>query len=318
MMAHEISPFASWKRYAIIFPLSNQPERTRTRHVSSMRLGLHVSIAGRLSLAAERAEALGCNAMQIFSRSPRGWAAPEMDAAEIARFRGLREKSDIRPLAIHASYLINLASADPALSRRSRDGLIDELSRGEKLGADYLVVHVGSVKGGTVEGGIRRVTKLLRQVLKSAPPAPMLLLENMAGERGDVGARLEDLAGILDGLDGNGRVGVCLDTCHLFAAGYDIRTKAGVDSVSKEIQSTIGAERIKLIHMNDSKKGLGCGVDRHQHIGGGGIGLAGFRAFVNHSLFRGIPVILETPKDSPEADTRNLGIVRKLRTKEKK
>jgi deoxyribonuclease-4 len=281
-----------------------------------MRLGVHVSIAGGVSLAAERAEALGCTAMQIFSRSPRGWAAPELDAGEIARFKALREKAGIRPLAIHASYLINLATADPGLIRRSREGLGAELRRGAAVGADYLVVHVGSVKEGRVEDGIRRVVASLRRVLKSAPPAPMLLLENMAGERGDVGSRLEDLAAILVGLGADGRVGVCVDTCHLFAAGYDLRTKAGVESVSKQIRGTIGAERIRLIHMNDSKKGLACGVDRHQHIGDGGIGLAGFRAFVNHPMFRNVPAILETPKDSPQADPRNLGIIRKLRTKE--
>ena len=277
-----------------------------------MRLGVHVSIAGRLSLAAERAEAVGCTAMQIFSRSPRGWATPDLDPKEILRFRELREKADIRPLAVHASYLINLASAEPSLRQRSCHALIEELKRSEVLGADFLVVHVGSTQQASMAIGVDRVIRSLRQVLRSGPYSTMLLLENMAGERGDVGGRLEELSDILEGLNGHNPVGICLDTCHLFAAGYDIRNRAGVRSVSQIIEKRLGAERVQLIHANDSKKGLGCRVDRHQHIGQGEIGLEGFRAFVNHPLFRNLPHILETPKDTPEADLRNLKTLRGL------
>ena len=277
-----------------------------------MRLGVHVSIAGKLSKAVERAEALGCTAMQIFSRSPRGWAVPDMDPEEIKRFRELREKADIRPLAIHASYLINLASSDPTLHQRSADALIEELSRAGRLGADYLVVHVGSTKG-AVQSGIDQVVKALERVLESAPRSTVMLLENTAGEQGDVGSRLEELGEILSRLNGENELGICLDTCHLFAAGYDIRKKTGVKALARTVEGNIGVERVRLIHVNDSKKGLGCRVDRHQHIGQGGIGLEGFRAWVNHPAFRNIPMVLETPKDSPTADPQNLKMIRSLR-----
>jgi deoxyribonuclease IV len=276
------------------------------------RLGVHVSIAGRLSQAVERADELGCSAMQIFSRSPRGWAVPDMDPDEVKRFCDLRKQADIWPLAVHASYLINLAASDADLSKRSSLALIDELKRAESLGADYLVVHVGSAKGSPLDLGIRRVIRSLKRVLRSGSWSTQLLLENTAGEQGDIGSRLEELGEILDGLNGHGSVGICLDTCHLFAAGYDIRNKTGVDHVVRKIPETIGVKRIKLIHANDSKKGLGCRVDRHQHIGMGGIGLKGFKAFVNHPLFRNLPYILETPKDSIEADLRNLEMIRQL------
>ncbi len=277
-----------------------------------MCLGVHVSIAGRLSQAVERAEAMGCTAMQIFSRSPRGWAVPDMDPEEIKRFRELREKADIRPLAVHASYLINLASSDPTLHQRSADALIEELSRADRLGADYLVVHVGSTKG-PVRSGIDQIVKALERVLESAPRSTVLLLENTAGEQGDVGSRLEELGEILSRLNGENELGICLDTCHLFAAGYDIRKKAGVKALAGTVEGSIGVERVRLIHVNDSKKGLGCRVDRHQHIGQGGIGLSGFRAWVNHPAFRDIPMVLETPKDSPTADPQNLKMIRSLR-----
>ena len=252
--------------------------------------------------------------MQIFSRSPRGWAAPDLDKNEVRRFEALRKKADIWPLAVHASYLINLATQDLVLSRRSSDAVIAELRRANTLGADYLVVHVGSTKGESIRAGIDQVIRSLKRVLKThVSSKTTILLENTAGEHGDVGSRIEELGMILDALNGEGSVGVCLDTCHLFAAGYDIRTKAGVDRVARSIHKLIGADRIKLIHANDSKKGLGCRVDRHQHIGKGGIGLAGFRAWVNHPLFRNIPMILETPKENLESDPNNLETLRNLR-----
>jgi deoxyribonuclease-4 len=284
-----------------------------TRPTTPTRLGVHVSIAGKISEAVDRAHELGCNAMQIFSRSPRMWAAKALDPAEVSRFRELREKFDIRPAVVHASYLINLATPEGELKRRSAEALIDELDRADRLGVEYLVVHVGSCKdGGTVEG-VERVREALATVLSSGRWATQLLLEDTAGERGDVGARLEEVGMILQGLPGGERMGVCLDTCHLFAAGYDIATPDGVDQVAGRVKETIGLDRIKVVHGNDSKKGLNCRVDRHQHIGLGGIGLEGFRAWVNHPAFREIPMVLETPKDTPEADPQNLKTVRGLR-----
>jgi deoxyribonuclease-4 len=270
---------------------------TRTQTV--MRLGVHVSIAGKLSQAVERAQKLGCNTMQIFSRSPRGWDAKPFDTAELKRFRVLRKKAEITPLAVHGSYLINLASSVPALYDRSVKAFIEELERCDQLGAEYLVAHVGSCAGATEEDGLRRVAKALKTVLKRARFKTMILLENTARERGDIGYRIEQIGQLLDQIDRHSQVGVCFDTCHLFAAGYDISRTDGVNRVADELEKHIGMDRLRFIHANDSKKGLGCRVDRHQHIGQGGIGLEGFRAFVNHPAFRDVPMVLETPKDTP-------------------
>lgn len=278
----------------------------------AMRLGVHVSIAGRLSQAVERAEALGCTAMQIFSRSPRGWFAKALEADEVEKFQAARGEAGISPVAVHASYLINLASSQPALFDRSVAALKEELDRADRLGAEYVVVHVGSCGGEPAGTGIKRIVKALQQVLNGKRRFTQLLLENTAGEQGDVGSRIEELDTILHRLNGQDKLGLCLDTCHLFAAGYDIREEAGVTALAKMIERNIGVERVRLVHLNDSKKGLGCRVDRHQHIGQGGIGLEGFRAWVNHPAFRQIPMILETPKDTPEADPRNLRIIRRL------
>jgi deoxyribonuclease-4 len=283
-----------------------------TRPTTPLRLGVHVSIAGKLSESVERAHELGCNVMQIFSRSPRMWSAKALDPDEISRFRELREKFDIRPAVIHASYLINLATPEGELKRRSVEALADELDRADRLGVEYLVVHVGSCKDGGTAEGTERVREALAAVLSSGRWSTQLLLEDTAGERGDVGARLEEIGTILEGLPGGERVGVCLDTCHLFAAGYDITAPAGVERLAGLVKETIGLDRIKVVHGNDSKKGLNCRVDRHQHIGLGGIGLEGFRAWLNHPAFRAVPMILETPKDTPEADPRNLKIIRRL------
>ena len=283
-----------------------------TRRKRSAPLGVHVSIAGKISGAVERAHELGCDAMQIFSRNPRVWAAKALDPDETARFRELRERFGVSTLVVHASYLINLATAEGALKRRSVEALADELDRADRLGADYLVVHVGSCSDGGSAEGVERVREALAQVLASGRWSTQLLLEDTAGERGDVGANLEEIGSILNGLPGGERIGVCLDTCHLFAAGYDISKPDGVERVARLVKETIGLDRVKVIHGNDSKKGLNCRVDRHQHIGQGGIGLKGFRAWLNHPVFRDVPMILETPKDSPEADPGNLKIVRGL------
>jgi len=277
-----------------------------------MRIGVHVSIAGKLSQAVERAQALGCDTMQIFSRSPRGWEAKPFDPGELARFRELRKKAEIIPLAVHGSYLINLASADPALHHRSVKAFIEELGRCDQLGAEYLVAHVGSCSGSAEEEGMRRVIKALKTILKRARFKTMILLENTARERGEIGYSIEQMKQLLDQLDRHPQIGVCLDTCHLFAAGYDISKADGVNHAAKELEKYVGPERLRFIHANDSKKGLDCRVDRHQHIGRGGIGLEGFRAFVNHPVFRDVPMVLETPKETPEDDPRNLKIMRGL------
>jgi deoxyribonuclease-4 len=278
---------------------------------SSLCLGVHVSIAGKLSNAVDRARVLRCGTMQIFSRSPRGWKVLPLDPVQVERFRQGREEAKISPLAIHASYLINLAATDDALFERSLLALEAELQRGDQLGADYLVVHTGSNAQEGLRFGINRVVEALKR-LKTVSPEIQLLLENTAGERGDIGSRMDELAEILSRLGHNPSVGLCLDTCHAFAAGYDISHRKGVEDWVKEIESAVGLNRIKLLHVNDSKKGLGCRVDRHEHIGQGKIGLQGFGAIVRHLRLREIPMILETPKEREGDDRRNMNVLLKL------
>lgn len=278
---------------------------------SSLCLGVHVSIAGQLSQAVDRASQLRCDTMQIFSRSPRGWKAGPMDPAEIDRFRQGREKAKITPLTIHASYLINLATTDDTLFEKSISALEEELERGDQLGADYLVVHVGSNAQEGLRFGITRVVEALKRV-KTLSVQTRLLLENTAGERGDIGSKMDELGEILSHLGRDPNIGLCLDTCHTFAAGYDISHQKGVDAWVKETEATVGLNRVKLLHVNDSKKGLGCRVDRHEHIGKGKIGMEGFRAIVRHPKLGKIPMILETPKEQPGDDRRNLDMLIRL------
>ena len=267
----------------------------RKRPLSTICLGVHVSIAGKLSHAVDRAKSLHCCTMQIFSRNPRGWDTGPLDPQEVGRFRKGREEARISPLVIHASYLINLAATENALFERSIRALEEELARGDELGADYLVVHVGSNSQQGPRFGIARVVEALR-CFEAGTARTQLLLENTAGERGDIGCRMDELGEILTRLGNLPWLGFCLDTCHAFAAGYDISYRAGVKAWVKEIQETVGLDRIKLLHLNDSKKGLNCHVDRHEHIGKGKIGLEGFRAIIRHPELQNIPMILETPK----------------------
>jgi deoxyribonuclease IV len=280
-----------------------------------IRVGVHVSIAGGLAHAVHRANGLGCETMQIFSKSPRGWAARPLDPADAELASTLRQTWNLRPFAVHACYLINLASPDPVLYERSIAALEEELVRCSLMHADCLVVHVGCTREGQ-QDGTQRVSTAIRRVLDRchALGGPLLLLENTAGERGEVGSRFEELAEILRRVD-HPRAAVCLDTCHTLAAGYDIRTPAAVEQLLRGIRSTIGLESIKLIHANDSKKGLGSRVDRHEHIGKGEIGRAGFQALLSRPELRAIPLVLETPKQSLTDDTddlRNLKTIRML------
>ncbi|MDH4162561.1 MAG: deoxyribonuclease IV [Nitrospirota bacterium] len=280
-----------------------------------MRLGFHVSISGGFSLAVQRAHELGCNCMQIFSRNPRGWTVKPIDPADAAEFKKLREQWDIGPVFVHTNYLINLASPKPDLFERSIEQFVIDLERTEKLGAEYLVTHLGSASGREPEWMIERVTVALNMAMKLHKPSAVILLENTAGEKGDVGYELQQVQDVIAGLAHSENIGICYDTCHGFAAGYDIRTPAGVEALAKEISTTVGADRLKGIHLNDCLKEFASRVDRHWHIGEGKIGEDGFRAFLAHPLFRHVPKIMETPKETDEDDPRNLKKVRSLQKK---
>src|SRR5580704_1067166 len=251
----------------------------------SARIGIHTSIAGSYLNALEAARKLGCNALQIFSASPRMWQGgpariPEVDASA---FRSRRAELGLGPLVIHANYLINLAAAQPMLRTRSIQAFHDELVRSIALGADFLVVHPGSRGEATPEQSVANVIESVKQGSKRAPLGNLrILIENTAGMGAAVGSRLEELAEILAGLK-NVPVAACLDTAHLFAAGYDIKTETGLTSTIDLIDSTIGLHRVPVFHVNDSKIPLGGRVDRHENIGEGKIGAESFRRILTHS-----------------------------------
>jgi len=287
------------------------------------RLGAHVSIAGGLPRAVDRAEASGCEALQIFTKSAGQWRAREIPPAEIALFKRRLRQTRIRPVVAHNSYLINVASADSVLRRRSIDALREELDRAEALGLDGLVMHPGSYTSGTEAGGLKLIADGLTDVLAScAKGRTRLLLEHTAGQGTNLGHRFEHLAEIIDLLGGSPRVGVCLDTCHLLTAGYDICSEEGYRETFEQFGKLVGFSRLKVFHLNDSKKPCGSRVDRHEHIGKGCLGLAPFRRILNDPRFRNLPMLLETPKvDTPQSrrasdidpfDRKNLATLRRL------
>lgn len=277
-----------------------------------MRFGFHVSISGGFSLAVQRAHELGCSTMQIFSRNPRGWTVKPLDKDDIAEFKRLRGQYDIGPVFVHTNYLINLASSKTDLYERSIEQFVIDLERTEHLGAEYLVTHLGSASGQEPEWMIDRVAGALNMAMRLHAPQAMILLENTAGEKGDVGYTFEQVNEVISRLSSKEKIGICYDTCHGFAAGYDVRTKQDVDSVAKKIEETVGLEKLKGMHLNDCLRDFGSHVDRHWHIGEGKIGDEGFRALVNHKAFRDIPKIMETPKETVEDDPRNMKRVRSL------
>jgi len=282
-----------------------------------------MSIAGGLPRAVDRAEASRCEALQIFTKSAGQWRARELPPAEIARFRERIEETGIHPVVAHNSYLINIATAAPALRTQSIAALGEELDRAESLGLDGLVMHPGSYTTGTEEEGLRLIAKAISQLLAARPRArTRVLLEHTAGQGTNLGHRFEHLAAILERLDGSPRVGICLDTCHLLTAGYDLCTEDGYANTFREFDRTIGLDRIQVFHLNDSKKPCGSRVDRHEHIGKGCLGLEPFRRLLNDPRFSTLPMLLETPKlETPESkrrsdvdpwDARNLRTLRKL------
>lgn len=289
------------------------------------RVGLHTSIAGGLAKAVESAVAKGCDGLQIFARNPRGWTARELERDEVRAFREARERANLWPLAIHSVYLINLASQDPVLLERSRHAFREEIERGLQLGADYLVVHPGSPVSAPADVGIITAAESIRIAARNLHlqgasvdarqsgqrHGLTILLENTAGQGSSIGCHFEQIADMLAMLD-DLPVGVCLDTAHTLAAGYDIATTKGLKVTIRLIDRSFGFERIRLIHCNDSKAPLGSHVDRHQHIGEGYIGAEAFRRLTHTLKFRRIPFILETPVDSEHDDHWNIARLREL------
>ena len=290
---------------------------------SSFLLGCHLSVAGGLTRSIDAAEALGSNALQIFTHSPSVWRMKPIDEEEAARFRERRRSSVIRFLVVHTMYLLNLATPDDALYARSIDGLIEEARRAARIGADALVTHLGAHVGSGSEAGIERIAGALDRLTEATSDLGDLrfLLEDTAGSGTTIGSSFDELARILASLRQADRFGVCLDTCHAFAAGYDLRTADAVEKTSKRLDCTVGLDRLEMIHLNDSRFPLGSRRDRHAHIGRGEIGAAGHAAVLRHPRLRELPFLLETPKDldgRPDADTVNLAAVRRLRQGEER
>jgi deoxyribonuclease-4 len=296
--------------------------RTGT-HNEVPRLGAHMSIAGGLPRAVDRAKAARCQSLQIFTKSAGQWRARPLPPEEIAEFTRRIERTGIRPVVAHNSYLINVATAQPALRAQSIAALREELDRAAALRLDGLVMHPGSYTSGTESDGLRLIAEALRQLLDERPDdRTLVLLEGTAGQGTNLGHRFEHLAEIIDRLDGHPRVGVCLDTCHLLAAGHDICTPEGYARTFEAFDRIVGIDRIKAFHLNDSKKPCGSRVDRHEHIGKGCLGLEPFRMLLNDPRFADHPMLLETPKlETPESrrksdldpwDARNLRTLRRL------
>lgn len=280
-----------------------------------MILGVHVSGAGKIYQALDIAKGLGCDTLQIFSRSPQSWRkGAQLAAEDVQEFNLRRKKFKINPVFIHISYLINLASPDPRLYNGSIQAYIEDIQEAERLGVDFIVTHMGSHKETSEDAGIKRLVEALNRILDKTRGSKVgILLENTSGSGSWLGYRFYHQQKILKGLKEKSRVGLCLDTAHAYLAGYNLATKAGLEKMIDEIQEMVGIKLVKLIHLNDAAGELGCHHDRHDHIGGGHIGLAGMKRIINHPKLKNIPMILETPKSTPDSDQENLALVRKLR-----
>ena len=285
--------------------------------------GSHLSIAGGMHNALSSAEALGLDTVQVFTKNQQQWAAPPLADDTVCRWKGECGRLKFEHTVSHDSYLINLASQDPALWAKSVDAFAEELRRCVVLGIPYLVTHPGAHLGAGEDVGLASVAKALDEVharipaggKKGGPPATITCLEITAGQGSSLGYKLEHLATIIEKVKAPERLGVCLDTAHLFAAGYDFRGRKYA-GFRKQLAATVGVDRVKVMHLNDSKKDLGSRVDRHEHIGRGTIGLDGFRPIVRDEAFRHVPKILETAKgkddDGREWDAVNLEVLKEL------
>jgi deoxyribonuclease-4 len=291
----------------------------------SSRIGFHVSISGGISNSVDNALKIGCNAFQIFSRNPRGWTAKPLQDNDVENFRKkLKEsKIDRDSIFVHMPYLPNLSSSNSKLHKKSTNALIEEMKRCSTLGIPYVILHLGKHGEKGKEDGINQLQKACISATKNKIrdyKSVMIILENSSGGRNSIGSKFDELGLILDTLkSSSGRsnsFGICLDTCHAFAAGYDMRTKEGVNDTLDEFRSKIGLSNLKVIHLNDSKEDLNSNRDRHEHIGLGKIGKKGFREFLRHNAVRKLPIIMETPIDSRRDSPGNLKIVLDLLTRQ--
>jgi deoxyribonuclease IV len=282
--------------------------------VNAPLLGTHVSVAGGIHTAFARAMAIGCTTMQVFVKSPSQWASRPLDDEDIRIYKSAGHGATVSPVVAHAAYLINLCAVQPGTLERSRHAYEDELRRCEALGIMGLVVHPGAHTGAGEHAGLEQIAKSLNVIHdRTAGFQTLTLLETTAGQGTTLGSTFTQLRRMIDGCKHPERIGICLDTCHVFAAGHDIRSAAGWTAMLEEFDSILGLEQLKAIHVNDSKKDLGSHVDRHEHIGLGKIGLEGFRFLMNDERLLNIPKILETDKsEDMHEDVENMERLRSL------
>lgn len=292
------------------------PGRT-FRYARAMLFGSHVSAAGGVGKAPERAAQVGCEVFQFFSRPPQGGPAPKLTARQVEEFKQNCRKFKQAESYIHTPYYINFASTTPRIRYGSIAVVREELERGALLGCRYVMTHLGSTRSAGPSLGFHKTWRAIQRLLDGYQGACQLLLEGSSGAGDLVGSTFEELHGLIQNIESavkyRGRVGVCLDTCHLFAAGYDLRTAAAVKKTLDEFGRIVGFKYLKLVHANDSYGELGGKRDRHEHLGQGKIGLAGFKAFAAEKRLRHVNFVLETPKDSPKDDPRNLEVLKGFR-----
>lgn len=276
-----------------------------------MRFGYHVSVSGPPASAIRNGVAAGCETIQMFPGSPQQWGTPAVTPEDIDEFRAEKAEAGIDPVAIHSIYLINMAAPAEAVFKRSVASLASALAKAELLGASAVVTHVGNHKGEGEEFGLRRIADAVNSAFERSPGEAMLLLETTAGAGTSIGNSFEQFREVFERTGRPERLGFCMDTCHIFAAGYDISTAGGIDAALERLDDLIGLDRLRLIHMNDSKGGCGSHVDRHEHIGKGLIGLDAFKYMVNHQALKGLPAIVELPHEGPDAPD-DLGLLRSL------
>ena len=277
-----------------------------------MKLGVHVSIAGSIDLSIDRARSLDLNTFQIFTRNPRGWKFSDLKESNIVNFKNKILSENISTVVCHMPYLPNLSSPKEDVHDMSINALSSELERCNTLGIEYVVTHIGSHLGTGLEKGLDRVVKACNTALSNSSNNTMIVLENTAGTKNNVGSKFDELKYIFDNVNDKSRIGFCFDTCHAFAAGYDLSTSKSVIDTLNKFDQIIGLKYLKVVHLNDSKGELGNGLDRHQHIGRGFIGESGFRELLKNSTIKQLPLILETPIDETFDDEYNINKIYSL------
>ncbi len=281
---------------------------------TDLLIGTHVSARGGLHCAYERGTRIGCTTIQVFTKNSNQWEGRPIADEDIQKYKTAQAKATISPVVAHAAYLINLSAVNQAVLRKSRKALEDELQRCEAFGLHGLIFHPGAHMGKGEGEGIRRVAESVNLVHeKTAGFRTLTILETTAGQGSALGYRFEQLRAIIDGIEQKQRVAVCIDTCHLFAAGYPIQTESGWESTMREFDAILGFNRLAVVHVNDSRRELGSRIDRHEHIGKGRIGKEGFRMLMNDPRFRRLPKILETEKsEDMHEDVENMAVLRSL------